>query len=269
MRQDRVAVSIASIDLSWILACFAVLLFSTAAHTTALYMAPASAGGSDANDCLTPSTPCASPARIVALLPFGQQSSLNLLPGRYVVPLDLVRWKYLDVGPMGLCTDPSAIQWVVPEGEVGLQAQDGAQLIVECMTITTTGVGSVAIKTRAGGSIIDTRNVWFGYFPGGTHMLASDHSRINCIGDNKIIADAQGNAGATSHISVDDHATVYMACVTDVTVRATFNQFGHGATYGLIDLSAAKFLHPENVVGKQHSLDNASIMRGEMMPGRQ
>lgn len=81
----------------------------------------------------------------------------------------------------GDASNPSACEWIVPSGSIGVQARDFAILFVNGFKFTTPGSGSTGISADQFG-IVDYQNVEFGNFPSGVHVSITGGGHCNFIG---------------------------------------------------------------------------------------
>jgi hypothetical protein len=229
----------------------------------AFVVAPAPAGN-DANDCLSAQGPCATIQHASELCT--APCSIQLMNGRYLNQgLNVTYYKIVSV--VGNCDDPSQVV-VIKSGGAIFWAQDHSILTVRCLETQTTSNNTIGFSTRQF-AIMDLDRIRHGYMPLGHHISANEKSKINCGGDNWIVPNSSGTAGATTHVSVGGQSQVIMGCgVSATTGVATFDAFASVATQSLLDASGLRW-GAGRIAGRQYDVDAHSQITGvSNLPGR-
>jgi hypothetical protein len=242
----------------------AILFLSTVTAAAQTYYVAPSPSGSDANDCSSPSTPCATFQRAVNLCPPGSHCSIVPAPGVYSQKTNVIFYKTISISPEN-CTDRSAV--VVDDringvGQAGsiFQVQDHATLTIQCMTLEAHANGSVGIASRQF-SIGDVNYVDFGQFQGGLGVMADETSKINLY-----------SAG----IYGDASRFVWAADLSEITISGTIG-VGDGLTFEVAFLSAfsnsivsvrpSKIMGGEATSGASYQCNDAIITTNVTLPG--
>jgi len=187
--------------------------------------------GDDAKDCSSAS-PCKALARACQLVSatIGWRGDINLAPGTYPGGCTLTYSNVVTV--MGDCSHPDRVVIELAGGDIAFFVQDHAIVGINCLTILSTGTGSIGIETRQY-AIADYNKVRFGPFPGGKHVAAQEASKINCISTDIIGgADHHAVAGWQSQIVIGQVA---------IPSPVAFLSFALATTQSLINGSGASF----------------------------
>lgn len=219
--------------------------------------------GNDTNDCLSSATPCATVQHASELC--ANRCTIQLMNGRYEnQSVDVIYYKVVSI--IGNCSDPSQVIVTKTAGAI-FSAQDHAILTVECLETQTTGNHTVGFQTRQF-AIMDLDRIRHGYMPLGTHIAANEKSKINCAGDNWIIPNSSGNAGAANHVSVSGQSQVIMNCHVSAIGTATFDAFASVRSQSYLDASSLRW-GGGSIVGSQYNIDGHSEIDGAAkLPGQ-
>lgn len=247
-----------------------VLLLSTATAAAEIYHVAPAPGGSDANDCLSPSTQCATFQRAVDLCPSATHCTIQTAPGVYSQKTNVVWYKAISItGPRAgdaTCADRSAV--VVDDridgvGQAGaiFMGQDHAILTISCMTLAAHANGSVGFAARQF-VVGDVNDVDFRRFPAGLGIAAEETSKINVV--------SPGIHGDASRF-------VSAGGLSQVTISGAI-RIGDGLTFEVAFLSALSnsivSVYPSTIVGGTGTMFGASyqckdaiIQKNVTLPG--
>jgi hypothetical protein len=142
-------------------------------HGANFYVA---ATGRDTNNCRSRPRSCATLQRAAELCRVGQWCDVHIAPGVYDQSVSVVYHRIVNF--IGDCSNRGR---VVRDGGIKRAVfafQDYAIGTVSCLTIGGLASGSTGVLTRQF-AIADVNNVQFGPMPDGTHIAASENSRVN------------------------------------------------------------------------------------------
>src|SRR5262249_19625647 len=135
--------------------------------------------GDDAFDCQTVNTPCLTIPGAVKKIPWGSVGVIEILAGIYDEPIDIAHRTFVYLA--GDCSDYSAVTLRAPQPGTIVWVQDRTTAIVSCLTMEAApgveGVNGIATRQF---TIADCNRVRFGPMPGGTHLVASETSKLSC-----------------------------------------------------------------------------------------
>ena len=245
-----------------------ILIFtlSTVTVSAETYFAAPGPNGSDANDCLSPSQPCATFRHAVDLCP--RSCAILAAPGVYSQKTNVYYYKTISIGPLnqgGTCTDRSAIAVDDRIDGVGQAypiffVQDHAILIISCMTVTSYAKGWVGFASRqfAIGDVVD---VDFGQFRGGHGVVANETSKVN-IARPGIYGDASGfaAAGDLSQVVIGDSISVGRGLTFEVA-------FLRAVSHSVATVYASKIVGGEALSGASYQCKDSIITANVTLPG--
>jgi len=226
------------------------------------HIAPAPTG-SDANDCLGPSTPCATFQRAVNLCPAGAYCGILPAPGVYSQKTDVFFHKTINIS--GNCSDHSAV--VVDDringvGQAGsiFGVQDHATLIISCMTLAAYANGSVGFTSRQF-AIGDVNDVDFGQFRGGLGISANETSKIN-IDSPRIYGDAArfAVAGDLSQIAIGGTIRIADGLTFEVAFLSALSN-------SIVLFYPSEMVGGEAMSGASYQCNDATIKTNVTLPG--
>jgi hypothetical protein len=232
----------------------------------AYYFSPT---GLDTNDCLTPTTACATLQHGVVISPVGVPVVFNLADGEYSGACPLVNnthYRYITIP--GNSTNPTAISLACSGSGPLLWVQDHAELITENLLLKAYSNGVIAAASRQY-SIADLTGVTFSSFPGGSFAAASEDSKIN-IASSTMAANSAGSAGAGCGFQAIGHGHISMGAFkfSASTDSSITGPLACGDDYGILDFSSSVFSGPGSWGGQQYSIGAAEIKRPATgMPG--
>jgi len=232
------------------------------------YVAPAP-NGSDANDCLGPSTPCATFQRAVDLCPPGGYCVIRPAPGIYSQKTSVFYYKVVVVGGSadkdGNCVDRSEV--VVDDringvGQAGyiFRVADHAILAIRCMTLAAYANGSVGFASRQF-AIGDVVYVDFKQFRGGVGVAANETSKINVY--------SPGIYGDAYHfVSAGDLSQVAISGTIRIGDRLTFEvAFLSALSNSIVLFHPSKMVGGETMSGASYQCNDAIIKTTVTLPG--
>jgi hypothetical protein len=233
------------------------------------YVAPAPSG-SDENDCLSPSTPCATFQRAVNLCPVGVYCSIVPAPGIYSQKTNVYYYKVILIsGPPdkdGNCSDRSAV--VVDDringvGQPGaiFGVQDHAILAIYCMTLTSYANGSVGFSSRQF-AIGDVSYIDFGQFRGATAISANETSKINVFSPG-IHGDATRFAMASNLSQILINGMIRIGDVLTFEVAFLSALFNSNVL-----VKVSQIVGGEDMSGASYQCIDATISTNVTLPGR-
>jgi hypothetical protein len=236
---------------------FALALFLNTSLAQAQYFI--SPRGSDANDCLSVATPCATMQHVAGLPNVGIQGTwVKLADGTYFQTLDLYHYRSLTI--TGNCANLRAVTVTANPNQILFHAEDHATLLLHCIRINTGGGDSRGISARQF-SLVDYGNIVWDYFATGIHVAATEQSKINCVSKEYI----QGSFGY--HWLTSGLSAIESGCVTTFSVPVTAFALVVGAQLGLINFHGS-IVNPENFGGAKYRLDGLSLGIGvNNLPG--
>ena len=241
-----------------------VVLSTVTAAAQTYYVAPAPSG-SDANDCLGPSTSCATFQRAVDLCPIG--CGIVLAPGVYSQKTNVAHFKLISIsGPQdenGNCIDRNAV--IVDDRVNGVAdsifwVQDHATLTISCMTLAAYKDGSSGFSARQF-AIGDVNYVDFKQFRGSQAVAANETSKINIYSPG-IYGDASRFAGAA------DLSQVYIGGTITVGDGLTFEvAFLSAFSNSIVLFHPSKMVGGETMSGASYECNDAIIKTNVTLPG--
>lgn len=214
--------------------------------------------GSDANNCLSVETACATPMRGAAAA--GNRGAVIIAPGSYYsVQINVMHSDYIAF--TGNCSNHSSVVlYTIPLG-VAAYVQDHATATFNCIKFATVGSGSVAIAARQF-AIVDYGDVVFGHFPLGRHVSIGEMSKANCSGSIGITGDA------STHLEVSGISSVSLNCVMTFVGTPTLGYVVTAQAYSFISMSAASFSGSVTVTNNSYAIDASILAKGSVtIPG--
>jgi hypothetical protein len=132
---------------------------------------------------------------------------------------------------LGDCSEPRRVSIALAGNDYGFFVQDHAIVGINCLTIGSTGTGSIGIKSRQY-AIADYRNVHFGSMPAGVHVSAQEASKINCLSATII-------GGATYHLWANQQSLIMINCEVTIPIAVAFSVFALATERSLIEAPLA------------------------------
>jgi hypothetical protein len=218
----------------------------TAAVNTYVAPPPPNGIGSDANDCLTAITPCATPQRAadVAGGGVGTQTGgglVKIADGTYYATTRVLYYRFMAFE--GNCQNPENVNIVAPSNQAAFTIEDLAIVSLKCMRLSSSGSNSKGVVTRQY-TILDYELIDFNSMPGGIHISLGEKSKGNCLGGIRIVGPAAYHAavGAQSYLTLNCNILLYGTPTFDAFIwmvwqslvlvnQATFNGGAAGRPY--------------------------------------
>jgi hypothetical protein len=244
----------------------AILFLSTVTAAAQTYFVAPTPSGSDRNDCLGPSTACATFQRAVDLCP--RTCQILPAPGVYSQKTNVFYYKVISIsGPLnedGNCIDRSAVvvdDRINDRGQAALfWVQDHAILTISCMTLAAYANGSVGFALRQF-AIGDINHVNFGQFRGSHAVMANEESKGNILSPG-IYGDAIRFATAS------DLSQVHLGGTIRVADGLTFEvAFVSAVSNSLILFRPSKVMGGEAMSGASYQCNDATIKTSVILPG--
>jgi len=245
-----------------------VFFLSTGTAAAQTYFVSPGPSGSDANDCLSPSKPCATFQRGVDLCPRGGICGIVAAPGIYSQKTNVFYHKTILIdGPLdqdGNCIDRSAV--VVDDRIDGVGqgsifwVQDHATLAIQCITLAAYTNGSAGFASRQF-AIGDVADVDFRQFRGGLGVNATETSKVNIFSPG-IYGDAARFAAASelSQITIGGTVTVGRGLSFEVAFLTALSN-------SVVIVSPSKVIGGEAMSGASYQCSNAIIRANVTLPG--
>jgi hypothetical protein len=241
-----------------------------AAPSNGLDVYVAATRGSDGNDCLSASAPCATVTKAVKIAYSYDHAPtfprINLAPGSYTesvtVAGHLVGTHVLHI--VGNVADPASVVWRCgAAGASCLFTRDFAIVGIMGVKFVGNDINQIALDATQQ-SVIDFYAIDFGDFPSGTHVLSSQSS-VSCVGDYTI------SGGASVHANAVRLGVLNLNCPT-VTIPKpiTITHYGIASVLGFLNgPGPTRFVGKDNVTGQQYlSAYNAVLsLGGGTFPG--
>jgi hypothetical protein len=225
------------------------------ANTNQLFVSPK---GSDEGLCESLEKPCATLGRACSVATTGadRETSIRVASGVYQKNTSCnIHYHHL-VFVEGDCNDRPDI--VLSGNDVAFWAQDSAILAVQCVDIWSSGNGSTAFASRQF-AIMDVSNVRIGQLAGGTVMLASEMSKVNCISGLVLY-------GNVSYIArAGGMSTVSLNCAFSFENKPQMNAIVVAVQKSLILASSASWVGA--FVGEKYICANSQIDGVTTIPG--
>ncbi len=214
--------------------------------------------GSDANDCLSAASACATPVKAAAV--GGQRGVVLAGCGNYGnVALDIAHSAYILFRGCN-CSDPSATGFYSSSATPVITVEDHATIAVECMKLATTVNGSTAIYARQF-AIADWYNMIFGHFPQGRHVVLSEMSKGNCLGDVAIMGDA------VSHAEVSGMSSASLNCNMTFYNNPIITNFVTAGQLSFVLIDTATFSGSASI-GTSYVVNTSLLKKGSVtIPG--
>ena len=254
---------------TWLAAVGVILVLSSMTAAAQTYFVAPRPSGSDANDCLSSSTPCATFQRAVDLCPRGQHCAILAAPGVYSQTTNVFYYKVISIwGPLdrdGNCIDRSAVTVDDHIDDVGQRgaifwAQDHAILTIQCMTLAAHIDGSVGFASRQF-AIGDVNDVNFGQFPGGVGVSANETSKVN-ISSPGVYGDA------SRFVSASDLSQITIGGTISVGTALTFEvAFLTAISNSVVLVFPSKIVGGEATSGASYQCNDAIIRKNVTLPG--
>jgi hypothetical protein len=201
--------------------------------------------GNDSNGCTSATSPCLTVQGAIGKVSQGSIAAIWIGPGRYDDPINIYYYRAIAIS--GDCTNRASTVLSRTTPGVIVWVQDHSIGSVSCLTLESGGSGVAGIATRQFG-ILDYGQLRFGAMPGGTHVAATDMSKVNCGNENEIAG------GATAHVSAGDLSSFYLPCTINVVApdvrfeaamivvngRSLFS--AQEAVFGGYDVSGKKYI---------------------------
>jgi hypothetical protein len=221
----------------------------------------ASATGSDTNNnCLASGTPCtlkgACNIRSAIGTILANTAAINLADGTYssVDGNNALCTQNGNGGNgpiltsiIGDCGTPANVILQVPANDIGVLAQDMAEVSISCLTITG-GNGSIGLS---GGqfSVVDVNGVHFGAFgTNSAHVSLQQQASYNVLSNCEIV-----DGGASFHWQMRSNAILSAACTT-ITANMAFTDFLDTRGAVSINLAAWTLTNSSTVTGQRANL---------------
>jgi hypothetical protein len=247
----------------------AVLFLSTATAGAQVYQVAPPPLGSDENDCLGASRPCATFQRAVNLCPPGHYCSIGVASGEYSQKISVIYYKVISfVGHQdsnGKCIDRNAViidDRVNGTGEAGaiFAAEDHSILTIQCMTLRAYARGSTGFITRQF-AIGDVNNVDFGLFYEGLGIAASENSKIN-VHSPGILGNASyfGWAGDSSQLSI--------AGTVKIADGLTFNALFSVGFNSILSVNLSTIIGGDTISAMSYQCFDSIVKRNIRLPGK-
>jgi hypothetical protein len=227
-------------------------LVATAAHAGGPFYV--TTGGSDTNDCLTPSSSCRSIQHAVDLTPNAEASRVIIGPGTWNIGGHVFYYKVVSfVGNSGGDCDPTQTIITLFGGDTAFTFEDHAIGTISCLTINSVGSTSVGVITRQF-TIADLYYVSFGPMAGGVHVSVNELSKLSYLGGGHV------TGSATNHIVVSDGSVVMMAGTTQVDAGLSFDTFGVVVNKSLLNGSGGTMSNGLPIHGHSLCADASSML---------
>jgi len=233
----------------------ALVLFCAPAMAGTAYVAPPADGGSDGNDCLAPSTPCATVQGAVDKTARTERTAIHIAPGTYPDAID-VSFRPFGVtlrGKVGTCAESDAAAVVLSAGVV---AQDYTNLNARCVTLG--GATGLYCRQLAICDYVDVRLA-----ATTTQLSAVELSMLNCGGSIWI------RAGGSSVVSLNQ-SKANMGCWFDLPSGLSYrNAFVIGVNFSVFNMQGMQSAAHSIALGKQWILTNSILYRPQQyaVPG--
>jgi hypothetical protein len=248
------------------LAAAFVMAFATAVCAVNAHVAPPPPHGigSDANDCLTEATPCATPQRAYEVASGGSGTQtggghIKIAPGTYYGGARVLYYRFMAFE--GDCSEPANVNIIAPANEAAFTLEDFAIVSLKCMRLSSSGSGSKGVVTRQY-TILDYQYIDFNAMPGGIHISLGEKSKANCLGGIRIVG------SATYHAAVGAQSYLTMNCDILNWGMPTFYAYIWMVWQSLVLVSGATFTG--GVIGMPYINDSSLLVKESIVvPGDQ
>lgn len=232
-----------AISLSKLIAGASLALLGAAANAVTTYVAP---NGNDASDCLTALTPCQT-LQAAANKAGGNPDVATVIvaDGTYTAGANIIHYRFIAF--QGNCANLGAAVISTPNA-VAFWVQDHAILSLKCLTINAPG--GIALASRQF-SIGDYESIVFG--AAHQHVSASEMSKINCVGNNRI------SGSAVQHLQANGQSTVSAACSMTIDAGVTLGYYAGAYNRSIIHAAGGTFNGRGTQAGVQWVSDGGYI----------